>query len=88
MQIVELSDYSMVIMKDSQDTPWDNPGVHYRIAKEHKWNIVVLKYDDDGITFQCKQTSSDAIYTAGRLILLFSEPLDSRFTLHSRVHLA
>ena len=82
MQIVELGDCSMVIMKDSEDPPWKSVGSIYRFATENKRNIIVDKGDQ--ITFHYLR-SSEAIYTAGRLILFFKEAIPSKFQLHDKV---
>ena len=82
MQIVELGDCSMVIMKDSEDPPWKSVGSIYRFATENRRNIIVDKGDQ--ITFHYLR-SSEAICTAGRLILFFKEPIPSKFQLHDKV---
>ena len=88
MRIVELSDYSMVIMKDSQDPPWYGVGDVYRQANSGNKTIAVerlLGEDPDFNAFG--QTSEEYVYTAGRLVLFFSDPVDSQFKLHDRVYL-
>ena len=90
MQIVELGDCSMVIMKDSSDAPWETPGYIYRAAKEYDRRIFVQRLVGDGTDprhYQTVQRSSDSIYTAGRLILFFNEDINPAFQLHDNVHL-
>lgn len=82
MRIVELTEYTMVVMKDSDDPPWVNLGDIYRRA---------IKYDSclyvdvgDQITYY--HTSTDKyVYTAGRLILYFEQKIPDRFHLHDKV---
>lgn len=83
MRIVELHDYSMVVMKDSEDPPWVNVGDVYREASRCGKNIMV---DIDQITYHYV-IASDFIYSAGRLILYFDSPIPDRFHLHDKVAL-
>ena len=88
MQIVELSDYSMVIMKDSQDPPWERVGKVNRKAKKENCRIVVERFLGDNPDFNAYgQASKEFICTAGRLVLFFGDPVDSQFKLHDRVYL-
>jgi hypothetical protein len=85
MQIVELGDNSMVIMKDSEDPPWVSVGDVYRNAiRKGKRNIRVwvLKEAPD---LYVGMSSSDYIYTAGRLLLFFKDNIKPKFKLHSHV---
>ncbi len=87
MQIVELDDCSMVIMKDSEDPPWVSVGDIYRKAtrKDQKRKIrVYVQTLQDG--YMC-EVSSDYIYTAGRLVLFFKDKIHPEFKLHSIVEL-
>ena len=84
MRIVELHDYSMVVMKDSEDPPWVNVGDFYREAVREGKSIMV---DIDQITYHYV-VASDAIYSAGRLILYFDCPIPDRFHLHDKVALS
>ena len=84
MRIVELSDYSMVIMKDSQDPPWASVGNAHRIAKKHG-SVVVVAKEDENHHLATRQPSSESIYTAGRLVLFFQYPVYPDFHLHDRV---
>lgn len=84
MQIVELGDCSMVIMKDSEDPPWVSIGSIYRRAI--KYNDTILVDKDDQLTYHYLE-SSDYIYTAGRLILFFKDAIPNRFQLHDKVFL-
>ena len=88
MQIVELGDCSMVIMKDSSDTPWDSVGNYYRHSKRWHEKITVIRYEPDNNCGLIKQVCSDTIYTAGRLVLFFSDPINPGFHLHDKVLLA
>ena len=84
MQIVELGDCSMVIMKDSDDAPWVSVGDIYRKAARYKHNILVDKGDQLTINYL---ESSDYVYTAGRLVLFFKDSIPERFQLHDKVFL-
>lgn len=84
MQIVEIGDCSMVIMKDSEDPPWINVGDVYR--KAVKYGMMILVDVGDQLTFHYLETS-DYIYTAGRLILFFKKDIPSRLQLHDKVFL-
>ena len=79
MQIVELGDCSMVIMKDSEDPPWTSVGDIYRRASNYNQSIVVDKGDQ--LTYHYIE-ASDYVYTAGRLVLLFKEDISKKFFLH------
>ena len=81
MKIVELSDYSMVIMKDSQDPPWVSVGNVYRAAVKHHDSIIV---DVEQVTVNYIKTS-DYVYTAGRLVLFFKDKIPSSFHLQDKV---
>ena len=83
MQIVELGDYSMVIMKDSEDPPWKSVGDIYRHADRYGLSIGV---DVEQITMDYLE-SSDYVCTAGRLILLFKDKIPDRFHVHDKVEL-
>lgn len=80
MQIVEIGDCSMTIMKDSEDPPWVSVGDAYRKAQSHNLQIRV---ENEEYTLK----ASDAIYSAGRLILFFKEDIGDRFHLNDRVTL-
>ena len=84
MQIVELGDCSMVIMKDSEDPPWVSVGNVYREASRYGRTILVDKGNQ--LTFNYLE-SSDYVYTAGRLILFFKNDIPQRFQLHDKVFL-
>ena len=90
MQIVELGDCSMVIMKDSNDPPWVTVGSFYRQAGEggiitvEKWVETSSNLDYE---LEAEAKASEYIYTAGRLILYFKDPIDPKFHLHDVVHL-
>jgi hypothetical protein len=81
MQIVELGDYSMVIMKDSEDPHWFSVGDIYRSAKEYGGDIIV----DIGQIALNYLRASESLYTAGRLVLFFKDHIPPRFCLHSKV---
>lgn len=84
MEIVELGDCSMVIMKDSNDPPWVSVGNIYR--KAIKCNDSILVDKDDQLTYHYLE-SSEYIYTAGRLVLFFKDAIPSTFQLHDKVFL-
>lgn len=83
MRIVELSDYTMVVMKDSDDSLWSSVGDFYRYAKEYNYPILV---DKDQITHHYF-VSDDYIYSAGRLILYFKDKLKG-FSVGDKIALA
>lgn len=90
MQIVELGDCSMVIMKDSNDAPWFSVGKIYREAAEYNNRVILVeKWSDDNPDIQndISQKASECIYTAGRLILFFKDQVNPGFHLHDRVDL-
>jgi hypothetical protein len=87
MQIVELTDYSMVIMRDSTDPPWVSLGKTYSWAKKHHRGIEVGLLNTDGSGEITSIISSDMICTAGRLVLFFKDKIDSRYKLHSPVQI-
>ena len=84
MQIVELGDCSMVIMKDSEDPPWISVGdIYRRASKKHRHILIDL---GDQLTTRYLE-SSDYVYTAGRLVLFFKDAIPNRFKLHDKVYL-
>lgn len=83
MKIVELGDYSMVIMKDSDDPPWKSVGKIARIAKEDG-DIIV---DVDQITVNYI-SASDFVCSGGKLVLFFKDKIPDKFHLHDKVSLA
>ena len=84
MQIVELGDCSMVIMKDSEDPPWVSVGNIYREADRCGKTILVDRGDQ--LTFSYLE-SSDFVYTAGRLVLFFKDSIPSKYQLHDKIYL-
>ncbi len=90
MRIVELNDYSMVIMKDSQDPSWVNVGDVYRRAFERNVprRIMVCALSPLGDSMSIgRMTTNECLYSAGRLILLFKDKIKDAFKLHSKVSL-
>lgn len=82
MRIVELSEYTMVIMKDSDDPPWVNLGDIYRRVVTYNFPIFV----DVGNQMTVDYISArEYVYTAGRLILYFEQKIPDRFHLHDKV---
>ena len=83
MQIVELGDCSMVIMKDSEDPPWVSVGDVYRKANKKHRSIYVNQttppYD--------QMKASEFVYTAGRLVLFFQDAIRPTFWLHEKIEL-
>ena len=73
MRIVELGDNSMVIMKDSEDPPWGSVGNSYRAAKRWMCPLKVRSINDgkSALATSNWMTSSESIYSSGRLILYF-----------------
>jgi len=80
MQIVEIGDCSMVIMKDSGDPPWMSVGNYYREAKENNCSIVVS-------TGYYTERVSDFIYAGGRLVVFFKDSIEDKFYLHDKVNI-
>ena len=83
MQIIELGDCSMVIMKDSDDPPWVSMGNAYRDAVRHRRQITVSVHSQGRIV---ERTASEAVCTSGKLILYFQESLEG-FRPHDKVEL-
>lgn len=82
MRIVELSDYSMTVMKDSDDPPWINLGDIYRSVVTHNYPMFV----DAGNQLTVDYISTkEYVYAAGRLILYFKHKIPERFHLHDKV---
>lgn len=81
MQIVELGDYSMIVMKDSEDPPWESIGNVYRAAAYFNSTILV---DVEQLTIN-HITSTDFVYSGGRLVLFFKDAIPERFHLHDKV---
>lgn len=84
MQIVELGDYSMVVMKDSNDPYWYSVGRIYRSAQRENYDIKVV---GGRASYQSSPNSADAIYTAGKLILFFKDKVSNKFKVHDKVEL-
>lgn len=85
MQIVEIGDYSMTVMKDSQDAWWWSLGSIYRYAKERDAHIGVHELKSKEAKMYM---SKEAIYTAGRMILFFEDSIKDAFQLHDKVDLS
>lgn len=85
MRIVELGDCSIVIMKDSSDSFTFSVGSIYRLSKETGRPIKVIKITEDCQSESRCETSSESVYTAGRLILFFKNDITFLFQLHDRV---
>lgn len=82
MRIVELTEYTMVVMRDSDDPPWINLGDIYREAESYNCKLFV----DTGDQLTYSHLSTDEyVYTAGRLILYFEQKIPDRFHLHDKV---
>ena len=92
MRIVELGDYSMIIMKDSEDPPYMSIGDIYREATERKLYIAVETdvnyYSWKPIEYPAFQVANESIYTGGRLLLFFGDLLSPHFHLHDKVKLS
>jgi hypothetical protein len=90
MRIVELNEYSMIVMKDSEDPPWISVGNIYRTSKDKGLKIAVstdVKIDDSPVKEPAFQVSNDSVYTAGRLVLFFGDPISPKFKNKLRVSL-
>ena len=83
MRIVELSDYTMVIMKDSDDPPWRSVGKIAYMAEGYGSIIV----DVEQITVNYI-TASDFVCSAGKLVLFFKDKIPDKFHLHDKVSVA
>ena len=85
MRIVEIGDYSMVIMKDSDDPPWFSVGEVYRWAQT--WGDTIIVEKRLGIRkIEVRRAASSSIYTAGRLILFFQDTVVPDFCLNDRIY--
>lgn len=85
MRIVELGDYSMVIMKDSDDHPWFSVGEVYRRAQD-KGDIIIVEKELETLKTVVRRAASSSIYTAGRLILFFQDTVIPDFCLNDRIY--
>ena len=83
MQITEIGDNSMVIMKNSNDYMKATVGYYYRRAKKYGDNfcLCVAKENGEGDWHR----ACDMIYTAGRLILFFKKDISQWFALQDKV---
>ena len=82
MRIVELTEYTMVVMRDSDDPPWISLGDIYREAENYNCKLFV----DTGDQLTYSHLSTDKyVYTAGRLILYFEQKIPDGFHLHDKV---
>ena len=73
MQITELGDNSMVIMKDSSDYRNMTVGHYYRKALQYGDNLCLCVAKADGGDWH---RASQMVYTAGRLILFFKKSIN------------
>lgn len=80
MRIIELGDYSMVIMKDSEDRIKVSIGDFYRFCYKNEYKITV-----EIPNTRHHQMSDDCIYSGGRLILFFKDKVLPEFKLHQKV---
>jgi hypothetical protein len=81
MRIVELGDYSMVIMKDSNDSFYHSVGNYYRMAKRNNYNMEVISARGRS------PHSTDAVCTAGRLVLFFKDKVSDIFKIQDKVEI-
>lgn len=84
MQIVELGDNTMVIMKDSCDPPWISVGSVYREASKYKYNIEVRS----SLNLRIVHIFDNYIYSAGRLVLFSEKEINPEFNLYDTVKLS
>lgn len=90
MKIVELGDYSMVIMKDSEDSPWFSIGKIYRQSQRSKGHPLLVRSRNDGMDALATSDwikSSESIYSAGRLVLYFPDSIANVFNIGDKVEL-
>lgn len=86
MRIVEISDYSMTVMKDSDDPPWLNLAQLANIARNMKVCILVPYEDSDDEWVRTHVTPvNDHVCTAGRLILFFADKIPKEYEKGSKV---
>lgn len=86
MRIVELSEYTMTVMKDSEDPYWSSISGYYRTSLKHGLSICVAKGDypdepENGVT------SSDSVCSGGMLVLFFRDKINSEFKVGDKVQI-
>lgn len=88
MRIVELSDYTMTVMKDSEDPFWFGISkLQSRISDKH-FNVAVVLEEEMGSFPQIPKhfvVPEDSICTAGRLVLYFADKIPKVYKVGSRV---
>lgn len=82
MTILEKSDYSMVIVKDSEDPYWISLKSIYDDANQHGKKIIVDVGDQ--ITYYYME-ASEFLYSARSLILFFKDKITDRFHVRDKV---
>lgn len=88
MRIVELSDYTMTVMKDSEDHFWFGISkLQSRISDKHFNVAIVLEEEMDSFPQIPEHfiVIEDSICTAGRLILYFADKIPEVYKVGSRV---
>ena len=77
MKIVELSDYSVIIMKDSEDPFYFSLSGYAVKARKEEYHIGM--YKNNAMSPTLMQISNDFVCTAGRLVLLFGDKVKDCF---------
>lgn len=85
MKIVELSDYSMTIMKDSEDPFYVSMSAIQKKKEKKGGSIRVCKYEEDYDPSYLGTPADDSICTAGRMILFFKDSIRDMFSLGEKV---
>lgn len=87
MIISELGDYSVIIMKDSEDKPWYSLNDTYTKAANNNLSIGIYKYlQKEGGRYKSVNMGSDNyIYSGRRLILFFKERVDKHFKVGDKI---
>lgn len=88
MRIIEIADYSMVIMKDSEDPFWLSLSSY---AEWKKYNMNLMVYHSD-ILLPSEQVkdcviSKDYICTAGKLVMYFEDKIPEHFKKEDKVYM-
>jgi hypothetical protein len=88
MRIVELSDYTMTVMKDSEDPFWLSLSKIRNRAEKLHCKITVLKgkledYYPEKPEYE--QKSDEVICTAGRMMLFFKDKISDAFNTGDKV---
>lgn len=88
MRIVELSDYTMTIMKDSDDPFWFTVSSMHEMAKNKSLNLFITSEEIGPMPKPHHSAiANDSLSSAGKLLLFSADKIDPSFKIGDKVYL-